>query len=246
MTTRDQGADAEPIDQPEAADLNWRIVRQRIWRALRPFSSLAAGTIVLSSCALGPAGQFLTQAQVEERIPLHQVPVAQAWINAPEAQLVLQRELGFGSEQRISLQNRTLVPEDNLIVLRTRSGISAGRSLRFEEFMRRVGEIPFPFGNVTSGELISASDELGSYLWTEEQIGAGTVCVFGIRRLNSSMRQIPAGDAAMDVMLRNCVVGTADEALQPLLAASVGSPSIAQTGTDQSRLISPLAGPTLP
>lgn len=246
MKTRGQGAYAGPIYRPKAADLNWRVAGQRVGSALRLFCSLAVGTIVLSGCALGPAGQFLTKDQVEERVPMHQVPVSQAWINAPEAQLVLQRELGFGSEQRISLQNQTLVPEDNLVVLRTRSGNSAGRSMRFEEFMHRVGEIPFPFGNVTSGELISASDELGSYLWTEEQIGAGTVCVFGIRRLDSSMRQIPAGDAAMDVMLRNCVVGAADEALQPLLAASVGSPSIARTGTDQSRLISPLAGPTLP
>ena len=50
----------------------------------------------------------------------------------------------------------------------------------------------------------------------------------------------------MDIMLRNCVIGTAEEALQPLLAASVGSPLIARAGADQSRLISPLAGPTLP
>lgn len=233
------------LDQPRAADLKRRICGRAAWAA-RLLFALAAGATVLSGCALGPNGNILTESQVEERIPMQPVPITHAWVSAPEAQMVLQRDLGFGSEQRISLQNRTLVPEDNLIVLRTRSGMSANGRLRFEEFMRRVGEIPFPFGDVSSGELISDNDELGSYLWTEEQIGAGTVCVFGIRRLDSSMRQIPAGDGAMDVMLRNCVVGTADEALRPLLAASVGSPSIARAGTDQSRLISPLAGPTLP
>lgn len=202
--------------------------------------------MTLSGCALGPDGQLLTQGQAEERVSMQPVPLTQSWINAPDAQLILQRDLGFGSEQKISLRNRTLVPEDNVIVLRTRSGVSAGGTLRFEEFVRRVGEIPFPFENLSSGELISASDELGSYLWTEKQVGEGTVCVFGIRRLDSSMRQIPAGDSVMDVMLRNCVTGTADDALQPLLAASVGTPSMARSGAEQSRLISPLAGPTLP
>lgn len=226
-------------DQPRVEDLKW-------WVALRLFFALAAGTLSLAGCAIGPGGEIFSQGEIEERIPTRPVPLSHAWISAPEAQLVLQRELGFGSEQRISLRNRTLVPEDNLIVLRTRSGTSARGRLRFDEFARRVGEIPFPFGDVTSGELIGASDELGSYLWTEERFGGDTICVFGIRRLDSSMRQIPAGGGVMDVMLRNCVVGTAEEALQPLLAASTGSPTIARSGADQSRLISPLAGPTLP
>lgn len=234
------------IDHPKAAGPEWRTSARGLRGTLRLLLALATGAAVLSGCAFSLDDGILTESQVEERIPMRQVPVTHAWISAPEAQMVLQRDLGFGSEQRISLQNRTLVPEDNLIVLRTRSGMSARGRLRFEEFMRRVGETPFPFGDVSSGELVSDSDELGSYLWTEEEFGVGTVCVFGIRRLDSSMRQIPAGGGAMDIMLRNCVVGTAEEALRPLLAASAGSPLIARAGTDQSRLISPLAGPTLP
>lgn len=132
------------------------------------------------------------------------------------------------------------------MVLRTRAGMHSRGTLRFEEFMRRVGEIPEPFGDVTSGELISGEDEFGSYLWTEERFGADTICVFGIRRIDSSMRQIPGGGSVMDVMLRNCVAGTAGDALQPLLAGSVAVPSLAQAGPDRGRLISPLAGPTMP
>lgn len=234
------------FDRPKAADPTWRIARQRARCGLRLFLALAAGTIALSGCAIGPGGQILSQKETEERIPMQPVSVANAWISAPETQLVLQRDLGFGSEQRISLRNRTPVPGDNLIVLRTRSGMRSRGTLRFEEFMRRLGEIPLPFKDVTSGELISAEDELGNYLWTEERFGADTICVLGMRRLDSSMRQIPGGGAVMDVMLRNCVVGTAEEALQPLLAGSVAVPALAQSGTDQDRLISPLAGPTMP
>lgn len=235
------------FDRPRSAGPMWRILRQSVCDWLRPFLALAAGTVVLSACAVGPDGQILSQEETEERIPMQSVSVANAWISAPETQLVLQRDLGFGSEQRISLRNRTSVPGDNLIVLRTRSGMRSRGTLRFEEFMRRVGEAPFPFGDVTSGELISTEDELGTYLWTEERFGADTICVFGIRRIDSSMRQIPGGDAVMDVMLRNCVVGTAEDALQPLLAESVAVPTLAQSGTDQDRrLISPLAGPTMP
>lgn len=234
------------FDRPSAAGSTWRTASQRAWRGLRLFLALVVGAIALSGCAVGLEGQILSQEETEERIPLQPVSLANAWISAPETQLVLQRDLGFGSEQRISLRNQTSVPGDNLVVLRTRSGMRSRGNLRFEEFMRRVGEIPFPFKDVTSGELISAEDELGNYLWTEERFGADTICVLGIRRADSSMRQIPSGGAVMDVMLRNCVVGTAEEALQPLLAGSVAVPALAQSGTDQDRLISPLAGPTMP
>ncbi len=233
-------------DQPRAAALKRRIWGRGAGGTFRLFLTLMAGAAVLSGCAFSLTDGILTKSQVEERTPMRQVPVTHAWVSAPEVQVVLQRDLGFGSEQRISLRNRTLVPEDNLIVLRTRSGMSGSGRLRFEEFMRRVGEPPYPFADVSSGELIGGSDELGSYLWTEKQLGVGTVCVFGVRRVDNGMRQIPGGGGAMDIMLRNCVVGTAEEALRPLLAASVGSPLIARAGTDQSRLISPLAGPTLP
>lgn len=205
-----------------------------------------AGGIVLSGCAVGPGGQIMSQREAEERLPMQAVPVANAWISAPGTQLVLQRELGFGSEQRISLINQTSVPGDNLIVLRTRSGMGSRGNLRFEEFLRRVGDVPFPFEDLESGELVSGEDEFGSYLWAEERYGADTVCVLGIRRVDSSMRQIPGNDTIMDVMLRNCVNGTPQDALRPLLAENVAVPAVAQSGGDEGRLLSPLSGPTMP
>jgi hypothetical protein len=232
------------LDEPELPQVSEPRGRIAVRTALRLALALAGG-VILSGCAVGPGGQIMSQQEIEESVPLQPVPVSNAWISAPDTQLVLQRELGFGSEQRISLRNRTLVPGDNLIVLRTRSGMQSRGRLRFEEFKQRVGEIPHPFADVTSGELVSGEDELGSYLWTEERFGADTICVLGVRRVDSSMRQIPGGGAVMDVMMRNCVAGTAEDALQPLLAGSVAVPAVAQSGSDQDRLISPLAGPTM-
>jgi hypothetical protein len=219
---------------------------RRTWVMLRGIIALVSGVIVLPSCDIGSAGMIFSNTKLEETIPMQAIPAERAWINTSETQIVLQRELPRAAEQRISLRNRTLVSGDNIIVLRTRSGLRARGPLRFEELVRWVGEIPAPFADVTSGEMISDSDELGSYLWTEERFGNDTICVLGIRRVDSSMRQIPSGDDVMDVMLRNCVAGTAEDALQPLLAGSITSPALAQVGTGESRLISPLSGPTIP
>lgn len=233
------------LDQSERPKLSGLRQGIRMQRVIYLLLTLTVGS-ALSGCAVGPEGQIMSQQEAEERIPMQPVPVANAWISAPDTQLVLQRNLGFGSEQRISLRNRTPVPGDNLIVLRTRSGMGSRGNLRFEEFLHRVGEIPFPFANLEAGELVSGEDEFGSYLWTEERYGASIVCVLGIRRLDSSMRQIPGGDTIMDVMLRNCVNGTPEDALQPLLAESVAVPTMAQSSADEGRLLSPLAGPTMP
>ncbi|MFC0342420.1 hypothetical protein [Paracoccus niistensis] len=233
------------LEQPQVPVLAGRITLSLARAPLCRVLALAGG-IVLSGCAVGPDGQIMSQREVEERLPMQAVPVANAWISAPGTQLVLQRELGFGSEQRISLINQTSVPGDNLIVLRTRSGMGSRGNLRFEEFLRRVGDVPFPFEDLESGELISGEDEFGGYLWAEERYGAETVCVLGIRRVDSSMRQIPGNDAIMDVMLRNCVNGTPQDALRPLLAENVAVPAVAQSGGDEGRLLSPLSGPTMP
>jgi hypothetical protein len=233
-------------EHAQASASGYHTKAQRTWIMLRGILALVSGVIVLSGCDIGSGGMIFSDNRPEDIIPMRAVRAEQAWINAPEAQMVLQRELPRTTEQRISLRNRTLVPGDNLMALRTRSGLRARGPLRFEELVRWVGEIPAPFANVTPGEMISDSDELGSYLWTEEAFGNDTLCVLGIRRVDSSMRQIPSRDDVMDVMLRNCVIGTAEDALQPLLAGSITSPALAQVGSGETRLISPLAGPTIP
>ncbi|RRH78166.1 hypothetical protein EG244_01585 [Falsigemmobacter faecalis] len=182
-------------------------------------------------------------SQYEERTAFVPVGPERAWVVAPGARALYQRPIFEGYEQRISLANPTLLPGDNLLILRARDNIVPEARLVFEEFTRWTGGLPVPFEGLTSGELMRGEDELGAYFYAEYRSGADTVCVFGIRRLNGSQRQIPANGDVMDVQLRNCLRGSPEEALAPILAGSLrGSPRASQPdGT--SRLLSPLAGP---
>jgi len=160
--------------------------------------------------------------------------------------VVTQRGLLGGSEQRIGLANTVAMPGDNMLVLRTRKGHLAAARFRFEEFMTRIGGAPAPFTGISSGDLMASEDTLGTYFWSEETAGSSISCVFAIRRLTASERDLPGDARVMDIMLRNCVSGTSAEALQPILDASIGYRAVAGSGGGETRMLSPLAAPDVP
>ncbi|WP_349039251.1 hypothetical protein [Pseudotabrizicola sp. 4114] len=185
--------------------------------------------------------------EVEETTQFVTVPLGQAWVNAPGAVIVTERGLVNSLEQRIGLVNRTAVRGDNMLTLRARvvQGQQEGR-FRFDEFLRRIGGLPDPFSTLKSGDLLTGEDELGPYFWAENRVGGNTICVLGLRRLGTGMRQMPGDTNVMDVMLRNCVAGDAEQALEPIMAASIGYISGVATTQDSRgiEMLSPLAGPT--
>lgn len=209
----------------------------------------AAFAAVLSLCACNLVAPQLPPmlAEVEETTQFVTVPLGQAWVSAPEAVIVTERGLVNSMEQRIGLVNRTAVSGDNVLTLRARvvQGQQQGR-FRFDEFLRRIGGLPDPFSALKPGELFSGEDDLGTYFWAEHRAGANTICVLGLRRLGTGIRQMPGDTNVMDVMLRNCVTGDVDQALEPIMATSIGNVSGARTTTESSRIqmLSPLAGPT--
>jgi hypothetical protein len=194
-----------------------------------------------AGCSGGPATFGPAAAQLSARTPYVAVPAGQAWVNADNIVTVLQRSLGAESEQKIGLSNRTTVRGDNMIFVRTRTG---PRGLRFEELIAQAGGLPHPFTQAGAGQLMQDDDGFGSYFWMSEQIGDSTTCVLGIRRVPAGMRQLPPGSSAMDILLRNCVIGSAQDALAPLLSTSVGSVPVARTRDGESRMLSPLAAPS--
>ncbi|MTH34006.1 hypothetical protein GL279_05265 [Paracoccus limosus] len=202
-----------------------------------------AGPILAGACVPDAQDLILTQGQIDERTAFVSVAPAQAWVNAPGIRSVLQRNIRTGLEQRIGLVNDSAVPGDNVMMLRTRNGVSGFGRLRFESLLASFGGMPQPFGAVSSGDLIAAEDALGPYLWVSRDFG-DTTCVLGMRRLNSGMRQLPGDGGVMDVVLRNCLRGTAQQALAPILAESIGIAPIARDGQGNSRLLSPLAAPS--
>lgn len=217
-------------------------------RAVYPRSGrLIAGAILcalLSGCGYEINTLGLSQKKDEEREAFQTASAASAWANPPGMTMVMQRGLLNGAEQRIGLKNTVPVAGDNILLLRTRFGHMGAGRLRFEEFMNRAGGAPSPFQNLSSGDLITAEDSLGTYFWAQESVGANITCVLAIRRLTTSDRGLPQDARVMDVMLRNCIVGTEAEALAPILDASIGYSTVAGTGTGGgTRMLSPLAAP---
>lgn len=209
-------------------------------------SLLASALLLLSGCGVFDRDElFLRPSQYEARTAFVPMPVERAWVTAPGLRALYQRPVFEGYEQRLSLANPTVLPGDNLMVLRVRDNIVPEARLVFEEFTRWTGGLPAPFEGLTAGELMRGEDEMGPYFYAEHRSGPDTVCVFGLRRLNGSHREIPAQGDVMDVQLRNCLRGSPEEALAPLLAASLRSAPGAAQPDGTSRLLSPLAGPGL-
>lgn len=215
----------------------------------RPLARLGVGVglAMLAACNFLTPGFAPNLAKSEKTTQFFTVSSNKAWVRAPGALLVTQRELVNNLEQRIGLVNRTGVPGDNLIVLQARfvNEQNQGR-FQLDEFRRQLDGLPAPFASVTSGELFTETDDLGAFFWTERRVGSGTVCVLGLRRLDSATRQLPGNANVMDVMLRNCVNGEADTALAPIMSRSIAASGHTGGGAAEIdiTLLSPLAGPT--
>lgn len=211
----------------------------------RKVVAMMAMTALFAGCNFNHEDLIVWRSQVEEREVHYPIATSQAWVNAPAMRSAMQRDLRSTAEQQLSLVNHTLVPGDNLLLLRTRSRMEIMSRFQFEEFVTRIGgALPYPFSELKAGDLVQDSDALGDYFWAEQRMDGATVCVLGMRRLDSSMRQMPLDASLLDVMLRNCVVGSTDEALAPLLADSIGIVPMAGGPSGESRMLSPLAAPT--
>lgn len=220
-----------------------RFRRKSLWLLL----SLMFAQLALSGCANLARDYLRWPNEVEDQTDYKISTPKRAWVNVPQMTMVIQRDLfPYGVEQTISLPNQTNVMGDNQITLRTRQSAGGEGRLRYEEFMRRVGGPPVPFKDVNAGELLMGEDSLGPYFWAERRIGSSTFCVMALRRISLGARQLPGKADAMDVMLRNCVIGTVDLALLPIMDTSLG---VARSGSGgvggSSRLLSPLAGPSV-
>jgi hypothetical protein len=184
--------------------------------------------------------------ETEENSQFSILPLNRMWVQVPGALVATQRGLVNSMEQRIGLANQTTSPGDNYVQLRARfrQGHEIGR-FRYDEFLRRIGGLPEPFSDMKPGDLLTGEDDLGVYFWAEQTDG-GTNCVLAIRRLDSGMRQMPGDTNVLDVLLRNCVNGTVEQALKPIMASSIGNYPGAGASLPEgsSRMLSPLAGPT--
>ncbi|WP_207209537.1 hypothetical protein [Frigidibacter mobilis] len=211
------------------------------WKAVTCLPTLLA-LCLASACDFAAPQLPLRLDQREAETPFQVVPDSQRWVNAPAGMMTLQRALGPQAEQKIVLTNATTFRGENVLLMRARGQDPryVGR-LRLEEFMRRVGGAPAPFTSISDSSLQTGEDALGPYFWTEYSTGTSTLCVLGIRRLEPGSWLPPEGLTVLDIMLRNCVSGTAAEALAPMGAAAITGEQISGPGEGKggSRMLSP-------
>lgn len=170
------------------------------------------------------------------------VPASRALVHAPQALIVLERNLSGAPDQRIVLPNATSVRGDNTLLVRAQTDTSARpQEFNLAELEARFGGLPVPFQNVNAGGLLSGSDSLGSYVYARENIGVDTVCVLVLRRITSGARPLPRGVHSLDVILRNCAVGTVEQALAPMSDRTL---AIAAAPQGTVYTLSPFAAPT--
>lgn len=224
------------------------VVQHRGWRfRVRVFRAWICGTLLalsVASCsqiANDRASTGLYRLLGSERNPgmetLEQtveyavVPVSRTMVSAPDALIVFERNLGGALEQQIVLPNATAVRGDNVIHIRAQTADSSRlEQFSFAEVETRFGGLPAPFEHLDASGLRSGTDSLGSFVYGSETVGTGTVCVLVLRRLGIGARPLPRGTQALDMVMRNCVNGTTEQALAPMSARVLGVNGTARGG----------------
>jgi hypothetical protein len=185
---------------------------------------MLAGAVFLSACGLRLPGNTdspteLAEATTEFRV----VPATRAFVSIPQAILVMERDLGGAVEQRVTLPNQTTLAGENMVIMRAqRAGYARGTRFVLNEQLSQFGGAPTPFSNVSEGALTATTDSSGDITYTTIRPGGDLVCVLAFRRTQTASRALPSGTRALDIMLRNCVSGTVEQALSPIGASAFG------------------------
>ncbi len=204
--------------------------------------------MALVACVASPFVSNLSLQTLQTSQQFVMQRLDQTWA-APNGSLVMiERNLGVESEQIVGLVNQTTIEGDNFLWLRARvpDGRSAGR-FDLNAFLARTEGVPVPFTTVSDQNLRRAVDSLGTYFYLEWRSGGSTNCVLAFRRIDGADRILPRGTNVLEAMLRNCVMGTIEEALLPIQDRQIGvSPVAGGTPAEGgSRMLSPLAAPPI-
>lgn len=191
-------------------------------------SRLAGGLMLcvagLSACQMSAPGRTSSPTELAEALNEYRVvPASRAYINVPNSVIVMERDLGIATEQRVTLPNTTSLSGENTILLRAQSPRSASSTrLVLRDVLAQFGGTPSPFSNVTDSALTTSSDQYGDITYTVVRPGGDITCVLAFRRSQTGARALPRGASALDLMMRNCVSGSLEQALSPLGPSAFG------------------------
>jgi hypothetical protein len=218
-------------------------VASAVFRTLRRVALGLALPLLAAACE--PYSEINTKFWDSlDRAPFIQLPLSDAWISHPDVSLVLERHHGSVTEQRLLLPNRTSIRGDNFMLMVAREGpLSRIGRFRPAVMVERNGGPPEPFLDFDGQPMSSLEDDFGWLHWSQWTNGTDLTCVLAFRRLDANDRIMPFKTSSIDMMLRNCMRGTAEEALAPISDLYTGYAAIADTPSGNQRMLSPLAGP---
>lgn len=178
----------------------------------------AALAVGLSACQMSAIGGQSSRTELAEALSEYRiVPASRAYVSVPNALLVMERDLGVALEQRITLPNATTLTGENTIQLRAQTSRSSSASrLQLNEILSQFGGAPSPFRSINDSSLSSSTDQYGDVTYTSMRPGGDVTCVLAFRRSQIGARALPRGSSSLDLMMRNCVNGSVQDALAPL------------------------------
>lgn len=181
-------------------------------------SALIGLGVMLSACQMSGPGTNASPTERAEALSEYRiVPASRAFVNVPNALVVMERDLGVATEQRATLPNTTSLAGENTILMRAQTNRSSSRArLLLDDVLAQFGGTPSPFGSITESALTARSDQYGDITYSVMRPGGDVTCVLAFRRSQIGARALPRGTSALDLMLRNCVSGSVEEALSPI------------------------------
>lgn len=213
-------------------------------RGLSRFLLCALLAGLVTGCARG--GYFGNGWDAGQTSAFVQAQPSEAWVSVPSARLVLTRSGTEWREQKILLANETVLPGDNFVFLRA---VAPGLSMQTRLFdmdsvIAAAGGVPEPFTRDDLRFLKSTSDAAGDLVYAASNNGAGVSCVLAFRGLGAGQRALPGRAERLEIMMRNCVEGPEEDALDELAPALLGFGGPPPTGTGNlTTTLSPLARP---
>lgn len=178
----------------------------------------------LAACGADGFGSSSSRTEQAEALTEYRVvPTSRAFVTVPNALVVMERDLGVAVEQRITLPNMTTLAGENVILLRAQTSRSASpTALQLSDVLAQFGGPPAPFTTIQDSSLRSASDQYGDVTYSVLRPGGDVTCVLAFRRSRIGARALPRGSSSLDLMMRNCVSGSAEQALAPLGSSAFG------------------------
>lgn len=196
--------------------------------ALRAIPHKTAGLLVLvlglAACGADGLGGGSSRTELAEALSEYRVvPTGRAYVAVPNAILVMERDLGVAIEQRVTLPNATSLAGENIILLRAQTSRSTNPgSLQLTEVLGQFGGPPAPFTSLNDSTLSSSTDQYGDMTYSVLRPGGDITCVLAFRRSRIGARALPRGSTSLDMMMRNCVSGSVQDALAPLGPSAFG------------------------